>query len=142
MVFLPLIGIHGSVSSVLEKPESGDEAEKHVTTTLDQFLEETSFPDPNLIKLDVQGYELEVMRGASSLLDRSPPEAMILETSLIDCIGGAPLFLDVCQFMDERGYRVYDFCTFYRRPLDGALWQVDTVFVHENSELVATNQYQ
>lgn len=134
--------LHGSVSSVLAQAEAGDEVETRTTTTLDHLIANTPFEEPDFIKLDVQGYELEVLQGATQTLEENPPEAMILETSLIDCIGGAPLFQEVCQFMAKRDYRVYDFCTFYRRPLDGALWQVDTVFVHEGSELIASSQYR
>lgn len=133
----------GSVSTVLSG-EGVDQSDvyKLQTVTLDRLIEEYTIPPPDFLKLDVQGYELEVLRGGKNLLLENPPEMILMEVSLIDCIGGAPLLPDVCSFMDERGYRPYDLCTFYRRPLDDALWQIDMFFVHTSSSLVASSAYR
>jgi len=47
-------------------------------TTLDQDLAEAHLPQPNLIKVDVEGYELAVLQGASCLLETKHP-ALYLE---------------------------------------------------------------
>lgn len=108
-------------------------------TTLDKFTTDTVFARPDFIKLDVQGYELEVLRGAELVLSSS--EAVLMEVNLLGILDGAPLFHESTQFMSERGFQVYDICTFFRRPYDGALWQVDVIFVRSSSTLVASTRW-
>lgn len=90
---------------------------------------------PNLLKVDVQGFELHVLRGAGDRLRDF--EVVILEVSIIR-IGPVPIFAEVLEFMAQRGFRLYDFLPMYYRPLDGALWQGDAFFVREDSRLVAS----
>jgi FkbM family methyltransferase len=101
-------------------------------TTLDELLSADE-SETVLLKLDVQGYELEVLRGARKLLSRA--QVVISECSLIQYNDGAPLFDEVVFFMKERGFVVYDFCGQMRREKDGALFQTDVVFVKEGCAL-------
>lgn len=121
-----------SGSSVL--PELTSFAKTQVTlpmVTLDGVLGERTAP--LLLKLDVQGYELEVLRGASATLQTA--EVVILETSLLPYNEGAPLFAEIVGFMDRAGFAVYDFCGQFRRETDDALFQTDVVFVRHDSAL-------
>jgi FkbM family methyltransferase len=89
----------------------------------------------NLLKADVQGFELDVLEGAGDLLQQF--EVIILEVSIIR-IGPVPTFFEVMQYMDGKGYRLYDFLPMYYRPLDNALWQGDAFFVRNDSRLVSS----
>lgn len=102
-------------------------------TTLDCLTKGTPFSKSQLIKLDVQGYELEALKGASLILNYV--EAIIMEVSLIPFIPGAPLFIEVIQSLHDMGFCLYDICTAIRRPKDQALWQIDAVFVRYSSSL-------
>ena len=92
----------------------------------------------NLLKVDVQGSELDVLSGAG--LKLSQFEVIILEVSLIQ-MGVAPSFNEVMQYMHEKGYRLYDFLPMYYRPLDNALWQGDAFFVRNDSSLVSSREW-
>ena len=86
---------------------------------------------PDLMKLDVQSFELEALKGASSTFGKTA--AYILEVSFFSFyVPEAPVFNEVVYFMKQRGYVAYDFAGFQRRPLDGALGQCDICFVQEN----------
>ena len=129
-----------SASSVL------DEAERDAppslvlpATTLDVATDGTAFARPDFIKLDVQGYELEVLKGGDRALGAA--EAALLEVNLIEVYRGAPLFDEVVSFMGGRGLRLYDICGLMRRPYDGSLWQMDAVFVRATSPLVASRRW-
>jgi FkbM family methyltransferase len=100
--------------------------------TINGLLDNNEIEIPELIKIDVQGFELEVLRGATKLLGTT--ELIMLEVSLYD-FEGLPLFAEVVDFMDKNGYVVYDFAEFSRRPYDGALGQCDVIFAKKNGFL-------
>ena len=99
--------------------------------TLDALVKNTSFASPDLIKLDVQGYEFRVLKGMPQAL-RSV-SVIVIELSLIQLSPYAPSFKDAVEWMDENGFKIFDICGFFRRPLDDALWQIDAVFVRKDS---------
>lgn len=105
---------------------------KMQTRTLDRLLSEGSYPEPDMLKLDVQGYELEVLKGASGAMRAA--EVVLMETSLIPINEGCPLFSDVILFMNEHQFRLFDFCSQIRR-LDGVLWQTDLLFLKSGSPI-------
>jgi FkbM family methyltransferase len=123
----------GTGSSVLPERTAMDRnVLKLPMTTLDDLVAEKA-NETVLLKLDVQGYELEVLRGATQVLSKA--EVVILECSLIQYNDDAPLFAEVVAFMNDRGFVTYDFCGQAWRSPDGALFQVDLVFVKESSRL-------
>lgn len=108
-------------------------------TTLDLVTAELGVRGPYFLKLDVQGYELEVLRGAVRLL--SETEVVLMEVSLLPFNEGAPLFAETVAFMRDRGYVAYDICGQARRSEDAALFQADLVFVRETSALRARRKF-
>jgi FkbM family methyltransferase len=108
-------------------------------TTLDMLTEGTAFATPDFVKLDVQGYELEVLKGAERVLNSI--QVILMEVNLIEIYKGAPLLHDVSSFMAARGFVFYDVCTLFHRPYDGALWQMDVVFLRSSSPLLASKQW-
>ena len=105
-------------------------------TTLDEVTRSTEFSKPEFIKLDVQGAELSVLQGGATTLQSA--EVILMEVNLLELYSGAPLFDETIAFMANRGFKVYDICTFFRRPLDNALWQTDVIFVKSSSPLVGS----
>ncbi len=106
-------------------------------TTLDEVVPQASFA-PNLLKLDLQGYEMEALAGSSSLYGTF--EVIILEVSLIP-IGDGPLFREVDHYLESLRYQLYDIIPQYYRPLDEALWQCDAIYVRDASQLVASRRW-
>lgn len=98
--------------------------------TLDVVIAEKGAEGPCLLKLDVQGAELDVLRGAEELLQKT--EYVILETSLFAAYDNVPLLHEVIAFMAARGFVPYDILGLLYRPLDGALCQADVCFVKES----------
>jgi FkbM family methyltransferase len=111
--------------------------ETRTLRTLDALL--GSPEGPVLLKIDAQGYELRILEGAPKLLARA--EAVLLEVALIEINEGAPLLHDVVAFMKAREFVAYDVLEIHRRPLDGALNQVDVLFVREQSALIADKRH-
>lgn len=107
--------------------------------TIDSILKEFGSPRPDLIKLDIQGYELEALKGAAMSIEKS--QAILMEVSIIDMYHNNPLLHDVTVFMNDRDFVAYDICALMRRPLDMALAQVDIIFVPRNSPLIKHKEY-
>ena len=94
----------------------------------------------NFLKIDVQGYELEVLRGPTNSLQAF--EAVLLEVAIIEINEGAPLLHEVTTFMAERGFIASEICETHRRPLDKAMSQIDVIFVRKGSKLLADRRYR
>jgi FkbM family methyltransferase len=94
-------------SRVLAEPEAKKNNYIELSmTTLDSLTEETLFRKSQLFKLDVQGYELEVLKGAGTILNYV--EVIIAEASLIPIISEAPLFGEVIKSLRDLDFRIYD----------------------------------
>jgi FkbM family methyltransferase len=121
-----------TASSVLgEHHETGAMKEIRDLATLDSLVSGTKFSKPDLIKIDTQGYELEILKGGERTLLSA--EFVLLEISLLDIYVNCPLVNDVTEFMAKRGFVLYDICSLMRRPLDGTLFQSDFLFIKKDS---------
>jgi FkbM family methyltransferase len=99
---------HGSgASSSLLKPKVHLEEHPEVTFpetktvevhTLDDYYD----PQYNFLNIDVQGYELEVLKGASKTL--ANVDAMILEVSRDEVYEGCPMIEDIDNFLRDFGF--------------------------------------
>jgi FkbM family methyltransferase len=103
------------------------------TVAIDDLFIDSPASSPVAIKVDVQGAELAVLEGARTTLEQA--EIVILEVSLLPFFVGGPVFQEVVTFMADRGFSVYDVIGAIHRPIDGALAQVDLVFVPTTSTL-------
>lgn len=72
------------------------------TTTLDEWAQRTQSAPIDLLKIDVQGAELDVLRGAEAGL--TSVRALELEVEFQQLYVGQPLFGDVDAFLRERGF--------------------------------------
>lgn len=122
-----------TASSVLDEfADNQSEVIVVKTETLDNTFNREGIDKIDFIKLDVQGYELEILKGFTGFLPVI--EVILLEVSLLDIHKGVPLLHDVVGFMYQFGFVAYDICSVTtRRPLDNALWQTDLLFVKEQS---------
>jgi FkbM family methyltransferase len=73
-------------------------------TTLNDVVYERDWPLPDMIKLDVQGAEVDILKGASKILKNCTD--IILEAQVIDYNSGAPKENEVIEFMKSIGYKL------------------------------------
>ena len=94
---------------------------------------------PCMLKIDVQGAELSVLRGVGELIKNI--DIMIVETRLINTqVGSAHLF-EVLDYLRSYSFTVYDVCGISRRSLDKALTEIDVVFCPADSFLLRDKRW-
>ena len=107
--------------------------------TIDRLISENKIKHPDLIKIDVQGFELEVLKGFKDVKDA---QVIILEVSFFEFLEEKqPIFHEVIDFMYNLGFVCYDIFNFLKRPFDDALGQCDVCFVRKDSPLKAVNRW-
>lgn len=72
---------------------------------LNNFIKAEDLQGRSLLKIDVQGYELEVMKGSEEILcDFS---YVYVECSFIELYIGQPLLYEIIKYMSDKGFGVY-----------------------------------
>lgn len=92
-------------------------------------LDDLNFPPFDLIKLDVQGAELDILKGGKKYLEKTKPKYLLLETSIQQYNQGAPLAGEVISYLNKKHYRLCDIMDVLYDQ-DGQLLQVDFLFEH------------
>jgi hypothetical protein len=69
---------------------------------LREFVRSEEIEPPALLKIDVQGYELETLKGCESLLDRFA--YIYVECSFVELYAGQANASEVIDFLHERGF--------------------------------------
>ena len=92
-----------------------------------------------LLKLDLQGYELHALRGATNVLPHI--EAILTEVSFFaqayePSIGG------LLTFLNAAGFELYDVAALSGRTRDNRLRQGDFVFARKGTELLKDGQWE
>ena len=75
----------------------------YTTVTLDAVVNLKKLPMPDLIKMDVQGAELDVLKGAHDTLSQC--DHVILELQSVEYNKGAPLQDTVIEYMQNLGFQ-------------------------------------
>lgn len=132
--------VYDTASSVLkENNETPAVTEKRTLALLDDVLKGTGFEAPDFIKIDTQGYELEILKGGSNTLKSA--QFVLLEVSLLNIYVDCPLVNETIAFMKDRGFVLYDICSLLRRPYDKALNQCDLLFIKEDAPLRSSTRW-
>ena len=97
---------------------------KRKTITLDTAMANNNFPLPDLLKMDIQGAELDALKGATVALSHA--QHVILELQHVEYNKGAPTRDLVIQYMDGQGFDLAG--PFTIGPVDG-----DYHFVKRNA---------
>jgi hypothetical protein len=94
---------------------------------LAQVIAPDALPDDGVfLKLDVQGFELECLRGCAEILPKC--RQVYVEASFVELYGGQALLTDVARHLFDRGFalRGVHHCAYAD---DGSAVQADLLFV-------------
>lgn len=102
--------------------------EKVEVLTLADFMKREGIQEIDLLKLDLQGYELNALRGLKDRLEQV--KAVYIEVEFMRLYEGAPLFSEVDSFLRERGFMFFQFYGLVRSPDNGRLLYGDAIFLN------------
>ena len=101
-------------------------AQESVTVLrMDDYRCSAQLPFPGLVKLDVQGFELAVLRGASECLGQA--NAVLAEVSFQEFYQGQCLFHELVAFLSLHGFFIY--ALGHGTAIDRPILQTDVLFL-------------
>jgi len=99
---------------------------------LDDFIEKRGLPKVNILKIDAEGWDLEVLKGAHKTA--SEADIVLLEAAVLN-----PVFTntveEVVGVMSRLGFLLFDITDLNRTATNGALWLVELAFVKKDGVL-------
>jgi FkbM family methyltransferase len=95
--------------------------------TLDSFVSELELIPPVFLKVDVQGFEMAVLRGASKLLESV--SIVLIETAYQELYEGQPLFHEIYDYLSSRGFTYAGSVQNMVHPNTGEVLQSDSLFM-------------
>jgi FkbM family methyltransferase len=76
---------------------------------LDDYASRNNLDQIDLLKIDTQGFELHVLRGADKLFSRDRIQAVMVELNFVELYAGQAAPVDVIKFLGDRGLKLVDF---------------------------------
>lgn len=97
--------------------------------TLDGVSMSQDWRTPILLKIDTQGYEMQVLRGGVSTLGLA--KLVIIETSFVELYANQPLFAEVYHHLTAHGFRYVGSWDQFFDPRNGRPLQQDALFLRD-----------
>ena len=97
--------------------------------TLNKLLSENNLPVPDILKIDAEGIDIQVLIGASDYVGKT--EIIMIEAGVVNKSFDNSL-LKTINFMDAKGYRLFDITELNRPYHPKVLWLVELVFVKKD----------
>ena len=120
---LELTQLHRNAFPITEKVRE----EKIFVKILDRAAKDLELKKKVMMKIDVQGYELNVLRGAENTI--KDVDIILIETSFYELYKNQPLFKEIYNFLSDRGFNYYGSLEQLYDERDGKILQADSVFI-------------
>jgi FkbM family methyltransferase len=98
------------------------------TTTLDAFCQKAGINKIDILKMDTQGAELSILKGAANLLSTEKIGIIYSEVLFVPLYEGQASFHDIGSFLSPYGYRLFDLFH-HRYSSTGQIKWADALFI-------------
>jgi FkbM family methyltransferase len=112
-----------------EAKASGFEQIEIPVVTLNSLLSDNNLPAPDIIKIDAEGLDIEVLKGANNFFGKT--EIFMVEAGVVAKVFDNS-FLKMINFMDQNGYRLFEITDMNRPFIPNVLWLVELVFIKKD----------
>ncbi len=123
------------LSSFLKPGESSWGKIKNEATvpvhTVDEYCEKKFIIEVDLLKIDTQGFDFEVLKGAKNLLNNNKIHLIYIEINFADLYKDLPSFDLIYKFLMDNDFKLVAFYKFYFHKYHYANWS-DALFVNLN----------
>ena len=121
---------HSGDSYFLEQTNfyDGFDAKTKITNTLDNIVEQNNLPFPNFIKIDTQGSEIDILKGAKRTISNC--KLIYLECPIIEYNFGSPNLDQCIKYLNSIDFIPYDICEVHY--IDKVLVQIDILFIKKS----------
>ena len=120
---LELTDLHKNAFPITKKVKE----ESIYVKELDKIANELEIKKKVMLKVDVQGYELNVLRGAENTI--KDIDIILIETSFYELYKNQPLFNEIYIFLSDRGFNYYGSLEQLYDERDGKILQADSIFI-------------
>lgn len=108
--------------------EAGQEDVQSVA--LSEFCRKHGIGQVDIIKLDLQGGEMDALKGAKDLVAMA--KIVFVEVQFLHLYEDCALFSDLDIYLHSKGLDLYQFYDLVRSPIDGRLLYADALFVQRS----------
>ena len=109
--------------------ELNKEIVKVEVRTLDHVDQTTNFPTIDLLKIDVQGAESQVLKGARKVLEKT--KNILVEISLYDFYESKTSFIDIETITSTHGFSLFTFTEISYNPMNGRIDWVNALYTRQ-----------
>jgi hypothetical protein len=99
--------------------------------TLDGYCSRAGITHIDVLKTDAQGFDYEVLKGASEMLGQHRVHLIFIELAFLESYVGAARFEETYRFLKECGFHLM---AFYKQLHHGShlapLAEIDGLFIH------------
>jgi FkbM family methyltransferase len=124
-----------SFSFALTPEQAQDRGREQIdapVVALDEFLPQLGLPSVDILKIDAEGWDLEVLKGAEKTVAHAG--VVLLEAAVMNKSFGNTMER-VIREMSARNFVVFDITDLNRTQKDNALWLVEIAFVPQGGVL-------
>lgn len=122
-----------TTSSVYFDKTSPESVNFYESTTIDQLFQKYSIKEEVLLKLDLEGHELDALNGAKKSLDKI--ELVICEMSLWRSKKNIPSLFDIFSFFEKNNFYLIDIVEIGYTESTKMARQFDGFFLNKNSNI-------
>ena len=79
------------------------------TDTIDNICKDNDIDKIDLLKIDAQGAEMEILKGAINMLKDRKVRMIYLEVHFIQSYKNSPLYHEIAEFLVSNGFRLHNF---------------------------------
>lgn len=129
---------HKRLNKCLTQPADTQECK---VISIDGYCRENHIEHINLLKIDVQGFENEVLKGAKDMLSAGSIDLILTELSFDDLYGQGNSFYAFESHLIPFGYSLYDISHIYKNLTLGKTCWVDSLYVRKSYEESVINRF-
>ncbi len=105
-----LNSLNSEVQADLRSSDQSYESAKITVERLDDFVKKERVSHIDLLKIDTEGFELPVLRGAEELLEKQAVSTIICEAGFMRTNTRNTYFGDINDFLESKGYALFEIC--------------------------------